>query len=91
MLDGMRRAVVEGESGGDPDGGDGRREVIHPDVISYSSAITACGNAGQWRRALVLLRDMRAEGVAPNVSLFHYFFSSSFVLLLFVSSWMLFF
>lgn len=44
------------------------KAVVRPDVVSYSAAITACANAGQRRRALTLLRDMRAEGVFPNVS-----------------------
>lgn len=43
---------------------------VRPDVVSYSSAITACGKAGQRRRALALLGDMRVEGVPPNVRFF---------------------
>lgn len=42
--------------------------VVRPDVVSYSAAITACGNSGEWRRALALLRVMREQGVPPNVS-----------------------
>lgn len=41
--------------------------VVRPDVFSYSAAITACGNCGEWRRALALLRVMREQGVPPNV------------------------
>ncbi|CAM9780566.1 unnamed protein product, partial [Hapterophycus canaliculatus] len=42
-------------------------DVVRPDVVSYSAAITACGNSGEWRRALALLRVMREQGVPPNV------------------------
>ncbi|CAM9882463.1 unnamed protein product [Ectocarpus sp. 12 AP-2014] len=41
--------------------------AVRPDVFSYSAAITACGNCGEWRRALALLRVMREQGVPPNV------------------------
>lgn len=41
--------------------------VVRPDVFSYSAAITACGNCGEWRRALAMLRVMREQGVTPNV------------------------
>lgn len=41
--------------------------VVRPDVFSYSAAITACGNCGEWRRALALLQVMREQGVPPNV------------------------
>lgn len=41
--------------------------IVRPDVFSYSAAITACGNCGEWRRALALLRVMREQGVPPNV------------------------
>lgn len=40
---------------------------VHPDVVSYSAAITACSYAGQRGLALSLLNQMRKEGVAPNV------------------------
>ena len=61
--------VVIGQSRPITDGGPGLgKAVVRPDVVSFSAAITACGNAGQRRRALTLLSDMRAEGVFPNVS-----------------------
>lgn len=72
VLDGMRRAAAEAYANGDLGAGPKGRELIVPDVFSYSAAITACGNAGQRRRALALLSDMRAEGVRPNVSCFFY-------------------
>lgn len=43
------------------------KPVVRPDVVTYSAAISACANAGQRRRALELLHDMRADGVPPNV------------------------
>lgn len=61
--------AATGQSRPITDGGPGLgKAVVRPDVVSYSAAITACGNAGQRRRALTLLSDMRAEGVFPNVS-----------------------
>lgn len=45
---------------------------IRPDVVSYSAAITALGRGRQRHRALKLLREMREEGVAPNVSMISY-------------------
>lgn len=69
----MRRAATEAYANGDLGAGRKGREFIFPDVVSYSAAITACGNAGQRRRALALLGDMRAEGVRPNVSFFGVF------------------
>lgn len=41
-----------------------------PDVVSYSTAITACSRAGKWDRAFGLLDEMKKEGLAPNVTTF---------------------
>lgn len=41
-----------------------------PDVVSYSTAITACSRAGKWELALGLLDRMQGEGIAPNVTTF---------------------
>ena len=41
-----------------------REEGIEPDGFTYTTAITACGKAGQWERALDLLDDM--GGVHPQ-------------------------
>lgn len=35
-----------------------RREGVDADVFTFSTAITACGNAGEWERALDLLDQM---------------------------------
>lgn len=34
--------------------------------MSYTSALKACGRAGEWQAALRLLREMADAGVAPN-------------------------
>ncbi|CAM9627517.1 unnamed protein product, partial [Hapterophycus canaliculatus] len=42
-----------------------------PDVVTYSTAITACSRAGNWERALQLLEQMQTEdGLAPNSATF---------------------
>jgi pentatricopeptide repeat protein len=38
-----------------------QKEGVQPDAISYSSAIRACGAAGQWKEALELIRIMQAS------------------------------
>jgi pentatricopeptide repeat domain-containing protein 1 len=35
---------------------------IAPTEVTYSVAISACGNGGQWRKALGLLELVRIEG-----------------------------
>ena len=39
---------------------------MKPDVVSYTLAIDACGEAGEWERACVLLDKMRHDGVEPD-------------------------
>ena len=39
---------------------------MRPNAIVYSSAISACGSAGEWRRALDLLDEMISLGISPN-------------------------
>ncbi|CAM9172475.1 unnamed protein product [Scytosiphon promiscuus] len=42
-----------------------------PDVVTYSTAITACSRAGNWERALQLLEQMQGEdGLSPNSATF---------------------
>ena len=38
-----------------------------PEVISYSSRISACENGKQWQRALALLGEMQMAKLEPNV------------------------
>ncbi len=40
---------------------------VNPDVITYSSAISACEKGGQWQRALDLLARCESAGIKPNV------------------------
>ena len=40
---------------------------IKPNVITYSSAISACEKGGQWQRALDLLERCESAGIKPNV------------------------
>jgi pentatricopeptide repeat domain-containing protein 1 len=40
-------------------------------VITYSSLISACEKAGQWRLALELYDVMRREGCRPNTVTFN--------------------
>ena len=41
-----------------------KKDGVEPDAISYSSAIRACGAAGQWHEALELIKIMQKGG--PN-------------------------
>ena len=41
-----------------------------PDVIAYTAAIGGCAVAGEYRRAIQLLKEMRGKGVEPNVVTF---------------------
>lgn len=40
---------------------------VIPNAISYTSAISACGDSGQLNEALALLREMPSVGVALDV------------------------
>ena len=42
------------------------RANFTPDVVSFSSAISACAKSGRWRAALELLDEMQVAGIAPN-------------------------
>lgn len=39
-----------------------RTEGVAPDAFTFTTAIAACGKAGQWERALALLEEMEAAG-----------------------------
>lgn len=43
---------------------------IRGDEVSFTAAIDACAQQGQWNMALSLLDEMRAEGVPPTVRSF---------------------
>lgn len=40
---------------------------LKPDHFLYNAAIEACGNAGQWQRALGLLSEISEVGLSPSV------------------------
>ena len=40
--------------------------AIPPNVVSYSSAISACEKKGKWQEALHLLQFMQSKAVHPN-------------------------
>lgn len=42
-----------------------------PDRATYNTAISACGQGGQWRSAMSLYDRMKKEGTAPNVVTFN--------------------
>eukprot|EP00913_Durusdinium_trenchii_P018594 g17472.t1 len=48
-----------------------REFTVSPDVISFTSSITACERAAQWQRALVILTDMPKKQILPNVISFN--------------------
>jgi len=37
------------------------------DVVMYGCVLNACSVAGEWQRALALLRDMEDRGMQPNL------------------------
>lgn len=43
---------------------------VRGDEVSFTAAIDACAQQGQWHRALSLLDEMRAEGIPPTVRSF---------------------
>lgn len=49
-----------------------REEGLKPDIQSYSSVISACEAAGQWQRAIGVLRGMKSqENIMPNLFCFN--------------------
>ena len=40
--------------------------TVEPNTVRFSAGISACGKAGQWRRALGLLGEMIRIRVEPN-------------------------
>ena len=42
------------------------RYGVAPDVVTFSTAISACARGGLWERALALLDDMARGGVVPS-------------------------
>ena len=44
-----------------------RARGIRPSAVTYGVAVSACGNGGQWQRALDLLNRMSESGMTVNV------------------------
>jgi pentatricopeptide repeat domain-containing protein 1 len=41
---------------------------LKPNAITYTAAISACGNGGQWEESVKLLEQMSdRSGVCPNI------------------------
>jgi pentatricopeptide repeat protein len=53
-----------------------KSKSITPNLITYSTAISAVAKAGQWRAALGLLEHMRKERVQPDAVVFNYVISA---------------
>jgi len=47
-------------------------ESIHPDIITYNTAVKACSNAFQLRQIEIVYADMVAKGVTPNMATFQF-------------------
>jgi pentatricopeptide repeat domain-containing protein 1 len=41
-----------------------------PDVIAYTAAISGCSEAGEYEHVMSLIKEMREEGIQPNVMTF---------------------
>lgn len=39
---------------------------VAPDVVTFSTAISACADGREWKQALLLLREIPATGALPN-------------------------
>lgn len=47
-----------------------RFDVV-PNAYSYNAAISACGRAGDWERAVALIGKMNRQGIQPNAVSFN--------------------
>ncbi|CAE7735460.1 PPR10 [Symbiodinium sp. CCMP2456] len=41
--------------------------VLLPDLIAFSTSMSACASAGQWQRAIQLLAEMKRAHIQPNI------------------------
>ena len=41
---------------------------LQADVVTYSAAMTAFSQGGQWERALLLMHSVRDEGMQPDLA-----------------------
>ena len=44
-----------------------KRDGVKPTVVTYSALISAAEKGQQWKLALEVLDEMKAEGFGPNV------------------------
>ena len=60
-----RREFLRKDGGGlqDDDDDEAALDAVLP---SYRAAIRSCGEAGKWKTALTLLRQLEADGAAPD-------------------------
>lgn len=47
-------------------------ESIHPDIITYNTALKACSNAFQLKQIEMLFADMAGRGITPNMATFQF-------------------
>ena len=48
-----------------------KQKKVHPDVVCYSAAISACSKGKQWSKAWGLFVDMEKRKVSPNLITFN--------------------
>ena len=46
------------------------KKRLAPDVISFTSSMSACGKATHWKRALHMLGDLSAQDIEANETTF---------------------
>ena len=46
-------------------------ELVRPDLISFNACLNSLSEAGDWKTAMRLLGDMKAEGIQPDVISYH--------------------
>lgn len=47
-------------------------DSIHPDIITYNTALKACSNAFQLKQIEILFADMSSRGITPNMATFQF-------------------
>ena len=47
-------------------------EHLHPDVVSYNTALKACSSAFQLKQMEMLFEDMKSRGIQPNMATFQF-------------------
>lgn len=48
-----------------------RSAALEPNIVTYSTLISALEKSGQWERALKIWEDMHKDGVHPNAAMFN--------------------